>query len=365
MIERYINILKQLRAGEVDIRNFYYKKSINQEGYDFDEHQIKRFQLLIALQYDRTPNDQPLLQELLKQEIKAHRNNPFQGLFPSIQLNSFLLSEYRNPENVWLFLEAKRANFDTHCGYDREYLLSAGIRETFAFLDESANSSKGDFYEYTGKSLESLNCTEDDLDIWKNEMSILYSDKPKLDHIEDYINLAIDLDEKEILKEKIMEWSGLPRNWNDQTLHQLSYYQGLIGNIEGQISANERLYEIKTTDWDKASWLQSLSQLYIKANNPDLAWERIKMAQPYLKQISNWKDIGLGKFIVENAFEVVISIDDSGNLIAREAFRWGIEQIQNMSDLHFNLLEKIGKAAELMGDNRSRDKFLEIFAGNR
>jgi hypothetical protein len=360
MIEKYINILRQLRANEIDISEFHYKTLTNSEGHLFDQNQRKRFQLLIALQYDRTKHDQPLLQELLKQEIEMHRKATFQGLFPSIRLNSFLLSTFRNPENIWLFLDAKQSNFDTHCGFDSEYLVSGGIKKTFDLVDKSSNESKKDFYEYFGKSFESFDMTEDDLKAWITQKSLDYKDSPALENIEDQIQSAIDLDEKDILKKKIVQWTESVKTWNNQKLYQLSYYEELVDNVAGEISANEKLFEIKSTDWDKASCLHTLIQLYLKSNNPILAWEKIKIAQSYLSRINYWKEVGLGRFIVENAFDIVLCINDSNNLIVKEAFTWAIKEVQNMKNLHHNLLEKTGKAAELMGDIKSRDKFFRI-----
>lgn len=365
MIEKYIEILRLLRNNEIDISDFQYRAAIDSEGHSYDENHRKRFQLLISLQYDRTKNDQPLLQELLRQEIEMHRKAPFQGLFPSIQLNSFLLSTFRNPENIWLFLDAKRANFDTHCGFDSEYLISGGIKQTFDLVDKSNNESKKDFYEYIGKTIESLEITENDLKTWLTNKSLEFNDKPALENIEDEIQLAIDLDEKDILKKKILEWTESLKTWNDQTLRKLSYYEGLVDNVTGQISANEKLFEIKSSDRDKASSLQTLSQLYLKSNNPVVAWEKIKLAQSYLIRIHDWKEVGLGRFVVENAFDVVLCINDSNNLIVKEAFTWAIKEVHNMKNIHHNLLEKTGKAAELMGDIKSRDKFFGILEVKR
>lgn len=82
MIEKYIDILSSLRKNEINSQEFHYKESTNSEGHISDENHKKRFQLLIALQYDRTNNDQPLLKELLEQEIIMHKKASFQGLFP-------------------------------------------------------------------------------------------------------------------------------------------------------------------------------------------------------------------------------------------------------------------------------------------
>lgn len=365
MIEKYIDILNLLRKNEIKSKEFHYKESVNFEGHTFDENQRKRFQLLIALQYDRTNNDEPLLKELFEQEIIMHKNASFQGLFPSIKLNAFLLSIFKNPENVWLFVQAKIANFDTHCGFDYEYIVSAGIEETFQYVNTSKNELKEKFYEYIGESANLCNITQSDLKEWFSYKHSEYNDKFNPKNIEDEIQLAIDLDEKSTLIEKINQWKKNQENWNKQNLNELYYYEKLIKNIGGQIYANEKLFELITTDWDKAVMLQLLSELYLKSDKPVIAWNKIKESQAYLKRIKGWKDCGLGRFIVESAFDVVLYINDSEDVVVNEAFDWAVIEIQNMENLHLNLIEKTSKASEIMGDLKSRDKFSKILNEKR
>jgi hypothetical protein len=365
MIEKYIDILSSLRKNEINSQEFHYKESTNSEGHISDENHKKRFQLLIALQYDRTNNDQPLLKELLEQEIIMHKKASFQGLFPSIKLNAFLLSIFKNPENVWLFVEAKIANFDTHCGFDYEYMVSAGIEETFHYVNTSENILKVKFYEYVGGSVNLCDITKSNLEEWFYHKSLEYNDSYKPDNIEDEIQLAIDLDENDILNEKINQWKKNQENWNEQNLNELYYYDKLIGNINGQIIAKEKLFILNTTDWDKAVILQILSELYLKSDNPFIAWNKIKESQTYLKEIKGWKDCGLGRSVIESAFDFILYANDPKDVIVNEAFDWAIREIQNMENLHLNLLEKTAKASDLMGDLKSRNKFSKILTEKR
>lgn len=115
--------------NEVDIKQFAYEEAFDGEGDSYDQNRVKRFQLIIAIQYDRDEHDEALLEELFKQEIRMHEEAPFQGLYPSISLCAHLLAQFRNPSHVWLFTNAKLANFDTFLGFDYQYVVPLGLRK--------------------------------------------------------------------------------------------------------------------------------------------------------------------------------------------------------------------------------------------
>src|SRR5262249_41770270 len=95
-----------------------------------DLHAVARYRVLIGLQYDLQPNDQALVEYLFDQEVLYHSASPLAGLFQSLLLASYLLATYRDPRTLGRFWAAMCANFDTHCGLDQLYLLSAGVEPT-------------------------------------------------------------------------------------------------------------------------------------------------------------------------------------------------------------------------------------------
>lgn len=192
-----------------------------------------------------------------------------------------------------------------------------------------------------------------------------YPDKLIINSILDEIELAIDLEETEILKEKLEEWRSSKSSWNESELSQLKFYSGIAKDLPAQKWAIEELLLLNSSDWDCASQLQELAKLSLQNNQFDQAWHHIKESQKHLKRISNWKTFGLGRFMVENAFDVVLGINDKNDSKAREAYKWASKNIKKMNNLHHNLLEKTIKAADLMGDNRLKKKFHKILKKER
>lgn len=365
MIEKYIQVLKKVRAGELELKNFFYEEAKNKEGYAYDKNATKRFQLLIALQYNRQATDEAILVELFKAEIKRHQKAPFQGLHPALKLNAFLLSLYPKTAYSTLYLEAKKANFDTHCGFDYQFLLAAGIAETYQFFQKEQPELAEVFWDYVGDSVDNCSISEAELSEWKGYLVEEYPDTLILEDIIDEIDLAIDLDEMEILQDKIDLWKGSKSSWSESDLNQLNYYQGLIEDLAGQIVTQGKLLQLATSDWDKAALFQRLSKLLIANCQLDSAWEKIKESQSYLQKISDWKTVGLGRFMIENAFDVVLGINDKENPIAQEAFQWSSQEVKNMENLHLNLLEKIVQGAALMEDLQLSNQYKKILKQER
>ncbi|MEM7513844.1 MAG: hypothetical protein AAF388_23150, partial [Bacteroidota bacterium] len=233
MLKKYKQILSDLRIGQISLQDFLYKEEKDGKGYSIDKNSIKRFQLLIALQFDRKSDDEVILVELFKAEIERHKKSTSQGLHPALRLNAFLVSQYLNPEYAILHLEAKRASFDTHGGLDYQFLVSAGISETYQFFQVENHELAGEFYGYMGESVDRCFVSESELLEWWNSMKREYPEELIINDIRDEIDLAIALNEMEILKEKIKEWSEGTSSWNKLDLIQLSFYQSLVEDVSG------------------------------------------------------------------------------------------------------------------------------------
>ena len=98
--------------------------------------------------------------------------------------------------------------------------------------------------------------------------------------------------------------------------------------------------------------LNKLSRLYLKAQLPKKAWSTTKEAHQYLKQNKNWRKIGLGRFILEITFEIIIKINNPNHKIAQEAFKIASKEIKGMKNLYINLLKIIIKSGKIMGDKK-------------
>ena len=351
-------MLYEVRENKISVNEFYYKPSLDTEGHEFDENTHKRYQLLIALQYDNAVGDEGLIRDLFRQEIIMHRESPTQGLGVSLLLNAYLLSRFRNPFNVWLFLDAKNANFDTHCGFDYEYLVSAGISETFNLVDQSNIEAKEDFYTIVGNSASSCHIDTDSLNEWvRNKMR--YYDITR-DDLESQMYLAAELKEIEILQEKIAQWKSAQEHWNKEKLNLLYSYEGLAGNISGQLAAYEQLLILETDDWSKCVLILQLTQLFLKIGNVDLAWDKIKSSQQHLRNLPDWKNVGLGRSIMESIFDIILAFNDPQKSEAKQALSWATRELNNMDNLYPDFIRKAVKSARLMGDAGAYESFSSL-----
>ncbi|UII26059.1 hypothetical protein LVD15_22565 [Fulvivirga maritima] len=365
MIKKYTQLLEDIKAGKIKLSEFLYEERIDENGYSDDKNAIRRFQLLIALQYNPSLRDEEMLVQLFKAEIENHRKATFQGVYPALSLNAFLLSQYANPKYAELFLKAKQANFDTHCGFEYQFLVSAGIPETYQFIKQAEPNVKDAFYEYVGMSANTCYISETELEKWKEYLAEVYPDELIINGILDEIQLAIDLDETDILKQKVKEWYHSKSSWSKDELNNLVYFTKIIQDVSTQIWANEELLKFKSSDWDFACQLLYISELLIQQNFYDQAWKRIKEAHQYLERISEWNTAGLGRDLVECSFDIVLGVDDKNNSIAKEAFQWASDNVKQMENLHLDLLEKIIQAGNLMGDSGLNHQFSEILEKER
>jgi hypothetical protein len=77
---------------------------------------------------------------------------------------------------------------------------------------------------------------------------------------------------------------------------------------------------------------------------------------PRLTKIAGWQNIGLGRFVMERCMEIIIS----GNMQdASQIWNYMKPHAVQMKNMHWNLYEKIAKAAETMGDLRLSKSFLK------
>lgn len=349
MIEKYIDILNRVRSGETDIREYYYKEGIDTEGYSYDEHAVKRNQLLLAMQYDRNPGDLHLLKDMMQQEITMHENAPFQGIESSLRLVAWLLAKYRLPENAWLFIKAKRSNFDTHCGFDYEYIVSAGIEETYAYVDNTEHELKELFYEYVGPSVNECYINKEELSNWYRMLDGWYKEEPVFDDIDEEITLAYELRETEVLKEKVAEWKAAQKDWDKTKLNTLYYYEGLADNTKAQIAAREQLYELEGGILEKTIALADLAKLWLRAGNPSNAFLAVNAAGEYMDTIPRgWTSNG--RFLLETAFDIILEINNAHDKTAQQTYQWATTQVEKVEGPHISLLKKVTKATILMGD---------------
>jgi hypothetical protein len=339
-----------VRTNPVLQELYTYSEATNPEGHQYDGHALDRYRLLVALQFGFQAGDRGLIKFLFEQEIVAHEKAPFQGLGEPLQLGAYLLATFREVENVWLFVQAKLANFDTYCGFDGEFIVSAGILPTYAYVERSSHELKSRFWEKMGATPQACYIEEEDLQSWWETVNQSFPRSLDQFSLEDEINLAIDLRETEVLKEKLIQWKQQQTEWTEDSLSKLACYEKSTGHVEGEIHARERIAALKTDPWAIASELEELSSLYLQANLPDRAWATVQKGQSFLSQIEDWKLYGLGRSYMETTINIILHINNCQDAISQQAFQWVSQRIIQMKNLHLNLIRKMADASKLMNN---------------
>jgi hypothetical protein len=356
MLEKYLQLLREVRSGNIPITDFHFQYSGNQEICD--SNQQKRFHLITALMYDVQPTDEPLLQELFLQEIIRAEEDSFQGIGEGMFRSAALLARFKKPENVWLFTRAKHANFDTGCGFDYEFLISGGIDATYDFVNSSESKWKSMFYDTVGDTVEQCYISAEDFNSFEEHLQVQLD--TNLDTIEKQITLAIELDEMDIVKEKVGQWKTNKQEWTIHDANSLIYFEKISGNTEGQIAANELALTLESRAFLKELLLNELCALYLKTGENLIAWERMQSRLSTAKR-GDW----LPETVVTLLFEIVCAFNSPDHHpVAVEAFARGMREIPLLppAQLRPTLAQMAERAAIMMGNKAALEKVRKIFS---
>jgi hypothetical protein len=360
MLEKYQQILDAVRKNPKAWQEFAFQPKRNIEGVVRDVNALKRYQLLIAIQHDLMKGDESLLVFLFRQEVDMHTEPTIQGLYPSLSLNAYLLSIFGDPKNLPLFIAAKTANFDTHCGFDREFLVCLNLQITYKQVKKLSKAWQDKFYEYFDVDIKKAQLTPKQWDEWRDAKDRQYIIGLRNKTLEQEIYLAEQLEENDIKSQKITEWIHQQTQWTEEKLTILASYERSRKNVKGQIEAIEKLIDLKTTDWDKAIQFHSLAELYLSIKSPDLAWQKIYEGKVFLEKVEDWWQIGLGRFFVEHCADIILFKNDVKDSVSQDAYKWLLDNVDKLTHPHFNLIEKIVRVAQLAGNRDMEGRYEKI-----
>ncbi|MDJ1479384.1 hypothetical protein QNI16_02740 [Cytophagaceae bacterium YF14B1] len=361
IMHNLINKLGQYQNNTDLWKNLEWREGTNSQGDYIDENSLRRKELLIALQVNLpkariSKNFEQFLQFLLKQEIDDRGNDPFQGLTESLTRAGFLLARFRNPANVWLFVAAKTANFDTHCGFDWEYMLSAGIKETFDYVEAKEHPLKEQFYNYfNGRQ----NCplSQPDIDKWFTIKQNTYPSSSEIAEtdLSFWIDLAVELRWMKNVKQLLPEWIQNQR-WDSSLLRKLKYYQNFIEDWNGQIQTLRELFIHEQNEYLKFYDYCELAELYLKLGNPFLAWQVVLKCKSVLPLDKD----KLGELGV-NALDI-ISYSQNEEWV-KDVFSFVISHQPHYLSLDYLL--KLVAACQQMNDKQAEERFIPLLEAEK
>ena len=245
------------RSNRNDWSDFDHVKDVDDSAFT-----CNRYRVLLALQYDWKESDHDLIRYVFKQEIlKAEAyESKYLNIYESYDLASFLLAKFKNPNDIPLFVQAKHANFDTGCGYDREYFHVALKEKTDAYLEkyllDTYSEVRGDYEEYEMKSY---------LDEWWQDKIDEYSSNKEDVRLYEQFEQAILLQENKLAREILAQWI-------DETEESVQKQKTLIYAYRS-LEEYDKVFDItmklrvkkEQSLWDEASELKGLIELANKA----------------------------------------------------------------------------------------------------
>jgi hypothetical protein len=327
------------------------------DGRWVDLHAVRRYALLLALQYDLRTEDRALVRYLFEQETLRHRREPFQGLYPELRLAGYLLATFRAVEHLWLFTEAKLANFDTYMGFDLEYLVSAGIEQTLAYV-RAADTHPLRKHVLDWLVGEDGQCVlnEDQLVSWWRRLVANYpvqqSDEDPLARLDQ----ALDLDDIEEARRWLTTWEAtLPRTSPHLRTIAWRWAQVRGWDRAGAVVA-ELLAHHDVNAWDRASLQVQAAAYHRQAGRAAEAGRQLLAARRTLADIEAWWRYGLGRSAMEEALLVARSLPPD-NEQADEAYSWACEQLKRDGVATLHLLQLAEAAAAHMGDKEGHAQY--------
>nr|WP_217808831.1 hypothetical protein [Nocardia donostiensis] len=345
-----------MRRSSGEWEELRYERATGADGHDCDRNAVRRAKALWALQYDRKTDDLPLIRWLAEQEARCRHEAPFQGLSEETELAGFLLAEHRQVEDVWLHWEIKRANFDTWCGYDLEYLFAAGVRATIAFVRDSGHADQDSVLELLLDG-EGRSCvSEEGLAEWSQRQRSRFPTDPADEDPLTWVERAKLAGDRELALRELARWAA-GRQRDKATLAQLRYQ---LADLEAYAEAARVQREslvYADTPWDSASAWQTLAGLERRAGDHHAAWEALRECRRALDGVSGWTEVGLGRMYVGELFQLVCSAE---NELAETVFAEADRQARDVPGLPLVVLRIAADAADKVGDQTRMEHYRKL-----
>lgn len=262
--EKYKIELESVRQNTKLLDNYRFDKdAINSKHFD-------RLRLNIAIYNDLKQTDYEIVKFLFMEE-KEWRKYGKNGEVDNLYFGAFILTLFNSPEIIWLFFESKNIDFDSGIGFDGEYLVSVGIKETYQYLKTVDNPVKTELLKYIGETEESCNYSQEDIDDWKeNKKSYFRSYRFP---IQDELYFLYSTNEKELFLKKLPEWIKQDRAWTYEELGLYRTYAKYSDDKTSEIEAFKLTIEKNDRDFLTDIYSRQLAELYVETGENDKGFE--------------------------------------------------------------------------------------------
>lgn len=326
-----------------------------------DDHAGNRMQLAWALQYDARPDDARLIRFALEQETAWRAVDPSQGVGETLEIVGWLVARDRRVEDVWLLARAKMANFDAACAFDREHLFAAGVEATIVHVSECERADKDEILGLLLDEPGAAVYTEEEIDAWLAGKAQYFARAPEQESVECWLERAFAVGATELAKELLAEWKN-GRARNAAFFRSLAFYSEQLQDYAAVAEARSSLLEHEGDRFTRAAVLCDLAKAERRAGRPERALAALEQAALLHKAAPDWRGIGLGRFFVQECFEVAAACQPAE---AQRAFRLGDSFARDTPRLPLVALEAGIHAAHRAGDRVSAQSYRRLTTQER
>lgn len=331
--------LETLRTDRNSWENVAFAPSHTEERGTFDRNSRARFQVLLAIQYDRQDSDLGLIRYLFTNEIIAAENDSFQGFGRALTLAACLLARFRNPSDLELFARAKVANFDTYCGFPLEFMLIVGGEQTACYLEQIRPElrAKLDDFDFTMR---------DGLKEWWRTISDEYPDTVEKEPLLTLYERALAFEDTALARQYLEQWR-LQEPDSDAKWRTLKYNYEQLGDWKRSAEIATIILDRSKTLWDKASALQDLINSLRQSGAFSQSLGKSRQLDMTFTAFDDWIGAGLGRMAIHEVFELSLSHPDAAE--ATQAFALADSWYQRSHDLALVGIEAGARAARRCG----------------
>lgn len=277
--------------------------SVQYSGYKdekwgmMDKNYLSRMRLAYYLLYAHV-DDEDMIVYLFQEELKDRRSNSFQGIGNTLNVLTSVLKRYNNDGKYnGMLEEAKNANFDCACGYDKNY-----------HIDDEVDS----------------------LDLM------------------DSIYLAQDLEYMDIMDALVCKWKEGITHWTDAHRNTLIRFNSVLGKEQ----ENETIYKVLLNNAIMTEKTFDIVSAYNKVIRYYIDIGQFEIAKSYLEKMietTDFKEIEILRLfgdVLEECFEII----SGGIKEPDELWKWSKPYIKKKRNMYGNLYTKGIAAAKVLDD---------------
>ena len=288
-------VYQAIKAG--DVASVQYSGYRDKEWGINDANYLNRMCMAYYLLYAEI-DDEDLVAYLFGEELKDRKTNSFQGIGNTLNVLTVLLRKY-NADGKYdlLFDEAKNANFDCACGYDRTVQMDSDI-----------------------KSLTLL----------------------------EGIYLSQDLCYKDVMEQLVGKWKDGISEWNHSNRAMLIRFNSFLGKEQ----ENEEIYKILLEEAMAAGKAFNIVSTYNDVIQYYIGSRQFEIAETHFCKMIETVDFSdVERFrLFGDVLEECCDLIDNDVKSAANIWKWAKPHLKKKTTMYGNLYTKAISAAEKMGD---------------